>query len=211
MLASQTISEHKAAVRARVKCLGKLHNDDERQSASQKIVHALRKWCVLANATYVIAYDAIGDEPNLAPLVSGLVAVGAKVALPRYCSTGYGYEIAAIVDPETDLVPGRYGIREPRSDLPTLPRESQDAVDTLWLVPGVTFDQAGVRLGRGIGYYDRMMSTACGVKAGVVYQWAVQNWLAHEEHDVGMDWLVTEETIKQCALCSRKQSREERM
>ena len=45
------------------------------------------------------------------------------------------------------------GIPEPRPDLPEVPPAAVD-----WaLVPGLAFDERGFRLGRGAGYYDRLI------------------------------------------------------
>ena len=63
-----------------------------------------------------------------------------------------------------------------------------------FLVPGIAFDREGNRLGRGYGFYDRVLSKAKhSKKIGVA--WSVQihsQILPIQSFDIPMDILVTE-------------------
>lgn len=67
----------------------------------------------------------------------------------------------------------------------------------LFLVPGVAFDHQCRRLGRGLGFYDKVLSqTNRALKIGV--SWGVQlssKPLPEEEHDIRMDACVNEKFI----------------
>ena len=58
--------------------------------------------------------------------------------------------------PDAQLMPGAFGVREPSPDLPVVPVDRIDA----FLCPGLAFEPHGARLGRGRGFYDRMLSKA---------------------------------------------------
>jgi 5-formyltetrahydrofolate cyclo-ligase len=85
----------------------------------------------------------------------------------------------------SELVPGRFGIREPVAG-PNL------AQLDLIVVPGLAFTAEGSRLGRGAGFYDRFLSTihATTVKIGVCFEFQRISALPHESHDVKMDVVV---------------------
>lgn len=101
-----------------------------------------------------------------------------------------GDELAfhAVENPDTDLIPGAFGIREPRPDLSEVPVESIDA----FFCPGLAFDKHGGRLGRGKGFYDRLLANARpdALKVGVCFPWQVVDDTFAEPHDITMDAVV---------------------
>jgi 5-formyltetrahydrofolate cyclo-ligase len=109
-----------------------------------------------AEAEVVLLYvSAFPEEIATAPLLQLALALGKRLACPRVDRPARRLRLAAIAHPDHDLTPGTLGIREPRADLPEL---APDRID--WaLVPGLAFDDRGYRLGRGGGYYDRLLPT----------------------------------------------------
>lgn len=93
-----------------------------------------------------------------------------------------------------DLVPGRWGLREPLA----IPERAIDlsSIDLI-LVPGVAFTRSGARLGRGGGYYDRLLSAlpsrAC--KIGVCFDVQIVPELPVHSHDQPVDFVATESGI----------------
>lgn len=64
-----------------------------------------------------------------------------------------------------------------------------------FVIPGVSFDTEGRRLGRGKGFYDRALSDYGGRKIGICFNVSLCEELPHEEHDVKCDQIVTENKI----------------
>ena len=92
---------------------------------------------------------------------------------------------------------GRFGILEPRPELPALPESSWR--ELLFLVPALACDRFGVRLGRGGGYYDRMLEVSVRGAAAVVYDRQFYgDALPSEAHDRKVDWVVTEKRLVEC-------------
>ncbi len=163
-----------------------------RAVADAAIRSVLEKWRVFASAPAVAAFAAFGAEPDLMPLA------GAKPwYLPRYSAAKSAYTLVRVRDLDADLVRGKYGIWEPRPELPELPEERWR--ELLFLVPAVACDRCGVRLGRGGGYYDRILNAPECRAAAVVYECQLSaSTLPCEAHDRRMDWVVTENGVTAC-------------
>lgn len=81
-----------------------------------------------------------------------------------------------------DLRAGRYGVLEPVPEAPSLALSPEDVV----LVPGLAFDSAGNRLGRGAGCYDRTFSGApeeSPLLIGIGYDFQRIAFVPHGEND----------------------------
>ena len=93
------------------------------------------------------------------------------------------------MSPETDLEPGSLSIPEPRAECLEVAPEEVD-----WaLIPGLAYDLQCYRLGRGAGYYDRLLP----LLRTEVPRWALAfdcqmiSCLPVEPHDVPIDGIVT--------------------
>lgn len=120
------------------------------------------------------------------PLINDALASGKVAALPRFDREKSHYVACAITN-VTDVVPGQFGIPEPTQVCPLIPLNKLDFL----LVPGVGFTLAGCRLGRGKGYYDRLLAEARGTKCGVAFDWQVTVEVPAEPHDILLDCIVT--------------------
>jgi 5-formyltetrahydrofolate cyclo-ligase len=181
------LSEQKAALRRQVRAAITRLSQAERAAASEAACHRLTEQRIWQAARRVLLFSALNDELDLGALLSAGRSAGKLVALPRFVPAADTYEAALVNDPDRDLVPGRYGVCEPRAECPSVPANQLDFV----LVPGVAFDAAGRRLGRGKGYYDRMLSALRGIKCGATFDVQVVPEIPHEPHDVRLDCLLT--------------------
>ena len=60
------------------------------------------------------------------------------------------------------------------------------------VVPAVAYDRKGNRLGRGKGFYDRLLGTTKATKVGIGYEFQLLDELPVEPHDVGVDIIITQ-------------------
>jgi 5-formyltetrahydrofolate cyclo-ligase len=142
----------------------------------------------------VLAYHAFGSEPATAPFLVAVLAAGKHLVLPRVDGAARALRLHRVQDPEADVAPGVWGIREPRPA--TCPEVAAAAVDFV-LVPGVVFDARGGRIGYGGGYYDRLLGGCAHRPALVAAAFDVQ--LVPEvpmgPEDVRVDRVVTESAV----------------
>jgi 5-formyltetrahydrofolate cyclo-ligase len=98
------------------------------------------------------------------------------------------------VDHPADLRTGNYGIREPDPERsPTVDPAEVDAA----LVPGLAWDRAGNRLGRGAGYYDRMFARPSwrGFRCGIFFSGQEADAVPCEPWDLPLEAVVTEREV----------------
>lgn len=103
--------------------------------------------------TTVLAFAALPDEPDMEPILRRALAENKRLLLPRV--TGKTTMEWAAVTRLSDLRPAAMGILEPTAD--ALPNFCSGP-DCLALLPCLAATRAGVRLGRGGGYYDRFLA-----------------------------------------------------
>lgn len=145
------------------------------------IVHG-GQWSV---ATTVLLYYPLPDEVDVRPLLQMALQAGHRVLLPVV--VGDDLELR-LYQGEDSLRAGAYNIMEPVG--PLFPPEAYGQIE-LAIVPGMAFDAAGHRLGRGKGYYDRLLPRlASAYKVGVCYPFQFIADVPSEEHDVAMNEVV---------------------
>lgn len=99
----------------------------------------------------------------------------------------------AVQNPAIELTPGAFGVHEPSPMLPEIPICQIDA----FLCPGLAFDVRGGRLGRGRGFYDRMLANARpdSEKIGVCFPCQIVPDTFSESHDIHMDNVLSDHPI----------------
>ncbi len=141
------------------------------------------------DAEAVVGYAAIQKEVSVQGILERAILEGKALLLPRWCAEAGAYELVQVGDLARDLVGGRYGIQEPR---PGLPSVEELPGRTLWLIPGLAFDAAGNRLGRGGGFYDRLLERfPVGVTVGVCLPCQLVKRVPVEAHDRRVDAVMT--------------------
>ncbi|MGZ3690206.1 MAG: 5-formyltetrahydrofolate cyclo-ligase [Pseudobdellovibrio sp.] len=66
-----------------------------------------------------------------------------------------------------------------------------------FVIPGLAFDRAGYRLGRGKGYYDQTLYRNNKKKIGVCFETAFCENVPHESHDLVCNQIITEKKVHQ--------------
>lgn len=180
------LEREKAALRAQVRVLLRTMSDANQREASAAVCRALRER-VLPDARTILFYAPLVGEVDVWPALEEALASGLTVALPRFDAATGRYEARVLRRSAADVVAGPFGIREPPAHCSKLEPASADWI----LVPGLAFDVHGGRLGRGRGYYDRLLLEVHGRRCGVAFEQQILPALRCAPHDLRMNALVT--------------------
>jgi 5-formyltetrahydrofolate cyclo-ligase len=177
----------KAALREQLRAEAGRHTSAERREGSGAICARLEAEGIWRNARKVLAFVPLESEPDITALFPQCLEAGRILALPRFDPVAGSYQAAQVTDLTTQLVRGRYGVLEPQAECALLSLKELD----LALVPGIGFSLNGRRLGRGKGYFDRMLCEVRGWKCGVAFDWQVTVEIPSEQHDIHVNSIVT--------------------
>ncbi len=159
---------------------------------NRAVVAKLRELPEFGGATAVGMFSAIGREPDLSSLFGGV-----RTLLPRYNAKAGSYEMVEIGDPVRDLLPGRYGILEPRPELDAAPAEWVRR-ELLFVVPAVACSPDGVRLGRGGGFYDRLLEGTKIPAVAVIFPCQLAEHLPSLAHDRPVGTVIAGDRVIRC-------------
>jgi 5-formyltetrahydrofolate cyclo-ligase len=141
----------------------------------------------LHSAHTILFYAPLADELDVWPLLEKLLKSPTVCALPAFDAATQFYSARRVKNLETDIFTAKFGVSEPLAGCEEIPLNQFDLV----LVPGVAFDLSGHRLGRGQGFYDRILSAASGIKCGIGYDFQLLETIPAEAHDAKVDFIFT--------------------
>jgi 5-formyltetrahydrofolate cyclo-ligase len=188
------VSLRKKEVRREVRDRLKLLSEEERRSRSQALCLALEQIPRFSEAQSIGMFDPLPAEPMADLIWAGRAR---RYFYPRiHESRLLMVEVSSFG--ELQKVEG-FSFREP--PLPAGPLTSgaelsRPTLDVL-LVPGMAFTRRGERLGRGGGYYDRLLATlpSTTLKIGVCFDLQIFDSLPVEDHDLPVGLVVTESSV----------------
>ena len=145
----------------------------------------------------VALFAPLPSEPDVHPLIEEAWAEGKRVVLPLMIKHGTMPELDwhEVTNWDDVIVPGPFGLREPE---PLRCRRVPIAELDCVFVPGMAFDGAGARLGRGGGYYDSFLAKAPKTLPCIGLFFGVQKVerVPREPHDQALPSVITEDRIE---------------
>jgi 5-formyltetrahydrofolate cyclo-ligase len=151
----------------------------------------------MPGARTILFFAPLPDEPDIWPVLELSLALGVNCTLPFFDAEKKNYGAKIIEKLATDIVIGKFGVREPAANCDEIALDKFDLV----LVPGLAFDLHGNRLGRGRGFYDRLLQSTSGVKCGICYDIQLLESIPTELHDAKVDFILTPD---KCVKARRK-------
>lgn len=165
------------------------HSPAELHAMSEQARRGVCRSPFWQRAKCVLLYHPLPDEVDVAPLLRAACCSGKRVYLPVV--TGPASIEVRRWAPDTPMLTGAFGIEEPSGQ--EISPEEYAQID-LAIVPGMGFDHEGHRLGRGKGYYDRLLTRMPHAHLmGVCFPFQLLPEIPHEAHDISMDTIVCDE------------------
>lgn len=174
----------KTSIRQHVRNLKKAVSPEERLFLSHMLIKRLEQHPRFISAGTVLLYHSLPDEVNTHELIRDW-RERKRILLPVV--KGNDLELKEYTG-ENALENGCYGISEPTG----CPFTALDQID-LAVIPGMAFDDEGNRLGRGRGFYDRLLARldTFGVyKIGLCFDFQFLPHIPSEPHDIAMDEIL---------------------
>lgn len=156
----------------------------ERAAAAARVFDTVRSMAAFMVARRILLYHSLPDELSTREFIDSFASNPEKqFYLPRV--NGLDLEILPYNRSRMHL--GAFRIEEPDGD---------DIADIseidLVIVPAVAYDRHGNRVGRGKGYYDRLLSRSKAVTIGVCYDFQLFDEIEVEEHDIPVHFVVAD-------------------
>lgn len=151
------------------------------------------------NSALILTYLSVNEEVDTRELIELAWQAGKTVAIPRVIPHTRLMDWYCIQD-FNQLEKSKFGILEPLADPKNLIRLSDEGVfgiPSLSLVPGLSFDLAGYRMGYGGGFYDTLLASFAGYSVGLCREIQLQDSLADlgviDIHDQAVELVVSEQ------------------
>lgn len=159
--------------------------------ADSNIFNYFLKFDKLRDLNTFLIYVSTENEVGTKLLIKYLLSENKVVAVPVCKNKGIMHFIK--INSIEDLTESFYGIPEPVLDEDKMITEFKNAV---CIVPGVSFDRTGKRIGYGGGYYDRFLEKADNILTiGLCYESMLCDFVPSEPHDKSVDYIITEKGI----------------
>ena len=179
----------KEALRLDMRAKRRALDKDTVKKASAEISRRFFTLDAVKKAENICVFLSAFNEPDTTEIIERLLQSGKKVSAPVSDTETNTLSLFCIENTK-ELNKGAYGILEPSKSKPV---EIND-IDVI-LVPGLAFDRHGGRMGFGAGYYDRLLAKTRAVKIGLCYDFQRMDNIPSEEHDIAMNYIITEKEI----------------
>ena len=177
----------KKELRRQIKQLKGMTPDAVKRVEADMVFNTIEKMPVWQQAQHILCYWSLPDELPTHEAVNQWLADGKNIYLPRV--VGDDLEIVPYLGAESLDDNNQFHIGEPVGE----------AVDPscleLIIVPAVALDRKGNRLGRGKGFYDRLLSTTSSPTIGVACDFQLVDEVPVEPHDRPLDCVVTSDEV----------------
>lgn len=171
----------KIELRRKIKSLKAMMLDFEKEVQAEKVFEHLEKTAAFLLSDHILMYHSLPDE------------LGTHAFLRKWRSHKHfylprvnGVNLEILPYDESRLELGAFHIEEPTGNNSISPEDLE-----LIVVPAVAYDRSGNRLGRGKGFYDRLLNETKATKIGVGFDFQLLDSVPVEQHDVRMDMVIS--------------------
>ena len=186
----------KPELRKYIRNLIKEYSAKQLEALSLPVIDSILSHPIVQKADTILLYHSLPDEVSTHSLLDKLQKQGKRILLPQVVSDTE-MRIQEYTE-TTSLTKGAYGIWEPKLNNSSfsLATSKNSITPQLAIIPGRAFDKEGHRLGRGKGYYDRLLSQYAKIyhtsvyKIGVCFPFQLLESIPHDNLDITMDEVI---------------------
>ena len=145
-------------------------------------------------AKTILFYVSMRSEVRTEQMIKQALKLGKRVVVPISDVKERELILSELKDFDKELEPGTFNILEPNKEF--IRKISPEELDLI-IVPGVAFDKDGHRIGYGMGFYDKFLSSLKKriPVVGLAYELQMVDDIPVHDKDVTMDKIVTEKGI----------------
>lgn len=183
------LRELKAQIRERHKQLRSAISPIEKSRRDNAIAEHFLSTMAYEQANQILCYASLPIEVSTTRIVSHAFMAEKRCLYPRCME--HGIMQFHYVQSFAEITPSYMGIYEPAESLPMYIAQNND----ICIVPALSYDSEGYRMGYGSRYYDRFLADFHGVKIGICYKENIEKKLPRGRYDMQVDILITEDGL----------------
>jgi 5-formyltetrahydrofolate cyclo-ligase len=200
MTDTDQIRSSKIGLRAQMRATLEQMTPEQRHTGSVAACNRLLALEAFKHASTVMLYLPMANEIDVTGIAVRCFREGKTVCVPRVDwkrRDMQAVEVTCLDDRVMEL--DEHGVRCPTDGRPMVP-----SMIDLVIAPALAFDQRGMRLGRGGGYYDRFLSRLkpTTTTVGIVFDQQIVDEVPMAAHDIAVDKVVTDRRVT-CAKALR--------
>lgn len=192
-----TRQEEKQQLRAVMRARERQLSDRYRRESDQAIAAHLTAMPEYQAAGTIFCFVGTPHEIDTRPILKNALAAGKRLCVPL--CTGPGIMELRQISTLSQLSPGAYGIPEPPEDAPTVSVDETDFA----ILPCLTCNHLGHRLGQGQGYYDRFLAHYRSGAVLLCREKLIREEIPLEPHDYPIPWVLTERGLYEDGIPAR--------
>lgn len=173
---------NKDEIRRQVRARKQMLDSSERLAAARRVFDTVRSMAAYMMARRILLYHSLPDE-----LSTHLFFEDSPDDKTYYLPRVNGLDLEILPYERSRMHLGAFRIEEPDGD---------DTVDIddidLVIVPAVAYDRNGNRVGRGKGYYDRLLSRSKATTIGICYDFQLVDDFDTDDFDIPVDYVVAD-------------------
>jgi 5-formyltetrahydrofolate cyclo-ligase len=182
----KVLKNEKTTLRVKISKRLAQFSEIDKQKADAVIFKKVLSRPEIIQSKSICVYVSTHNEVDTKKIIEHLLVIGRNVVVPRIADDRLLLYIIKSLD---DLQAGIFGIDEPKEGTSRVDTSSVD----LFIVPGLAFDRNGHRLGRGGGYFDKLLTGVTVPKIGLAYVKQIVAEVPYTSYDISMTALITEE------------------
>lgn len=167
---------------------------DQIAEKNKAIEERLFEFANFLESRIVLLYTPAQAEVDTIDIIRRTHLYNKIIVLPFFRDEDYKADLYKVDDIDKDLAPGARGNLVPNPKrCKIVPLDCLDIA----IVPGISMDEKGGRIGQGVGAYDRLIPELpiTTRKVGLVFEPQIVPAIPIEGHDKHVDIVITEERI----------------